>query len=1466
MDYKSLLKVSSFSPEILNRPDSWVGHLPFSAWLIKTLSPAVLVELGTHSGNSYFSFCQAVVENNLPTVCYAVDTWEGDEHAGFYEADVFAQVSQDNAAKYSAFSRLLRMTFDEATGYFADGSVNLLHIDGFHSYEAVAHDFTTWLPKLAPGAVVLFHDTNVRERDFGVWQFWRELQARYPNNLEFFHSHGLGVLQLNDAPESKKIPWLQPESTNKRAIIDYFASLGAQQLKRFAFNETKTEVVNLTAILSARDQSIAELNETVREKNRELDHLTQTVHVKDRTIHEKNRDAEQLTEVINGLKKQIFNLEQSLSEVFKSTSWRVTAPMRFAVVLARKGCRLWSVFQNYGWLYGARKVVHIIRYEGFLSFIERLLRFVTQQAPVVKKKSADGCQSKIRIQPYYIAPELGVAANVLEHPPTIAVHWHLYYTEMLAEFAVYLNNIPIPFDLFVSVPETADTEAINSELKRLLKNVSQVVVETVPNRGRDIAPFIVQFGERLLSYEVIAHIHTKQSPHDGRLSHWCQEILKLIMGSTGDVAHIIELLQGSAKIVFPENLVSYFRDESGWADNYPMAAEWLNNNTDFNIDDFTPIEFPEGSMYWARSHCMAPFLNLKLSYEDFPVEPIAADGTLAHVLERLVLVFANSSEGYAIRLHRKDSIQDYRYYEESVDFSASISHDDVKILAYYLPQFHPIPENDLWHGEGFTEWTKVRASNPLFAEHYQQHIPHSDIGYYLLDSPDTLKQQVALMQRSGVFGQVFYHYWFSGKLILEEPAQLLLANTDIDMPFCFCWANENWTRAWDGNTEDVLLGQDYSAADAVAFIRYLMPFFNDSRYIKIDGRPVLFIYRPASISDPQMYLDAWEQECLAAGLKKPYVVAVLTRGAQSPEPFAMDAGVERVLHDWTSGEVSPINESLDFFEPCSGSVLPYQDVVDFYCQQSQTKDFTYFRSVVPTWDNTARYGQAAYLLHGSTPALFQQWLESTIHQTQATLPKDRRFILVNAWNEWAEGAHLEPDSRFGYSYLNAIGRALSARSYQDDFNVQHQIPKGCRLHLSFPAVIVNKLATDPALKARFVAGLLQSTVFASCTVTVNVSGFLDVKSAKVQASANGADFVLEFRKIVFFGASVIEKMLMSGLASGATIIPVSYDQVLSLDQMTENGSVVATAAYHAGMVLIAQKAMVEGNKNFRRRSDAMCFVSAPKTESSSHNPPRVTTIIRVHAGADFSELQNALFSLYAMVDCVVVPFIAAQDFSPEQRQQLQSLLAELSWPKTAEPQVEFYQSDSQQRDLRSRMLNESLKKVKTRYAAFLDYDDLMMPHAYRWLLSRLQKTGKAVTFGRVYATDYDHDTQTFLARKPVYSSGYSYQDFLHYNHAPLHSFMLDLTQLDLSAVVYYDDQRFMEDYLLTLQLFTETNCDWESLTEPVYIGDYIHSVNRSHTLAINDDEERSALLSDPEYRRCEQRICDLRESIQGASS
>ena len=238
----SLINAASFTPSSLQFPNSWIGHLPFAAWLVQEVAPAVFVELGTHSGNSYFSFCQAVAKAGISTKCYAVDTWQGDEHAGQYNEEVFAKVNAYHQEHYAGFSRLLRMTFDDALTYFGDGSINLLHIDGLHTYEAVRHDFEAWLPKLAPGAVVLFHDTNVRERNFGVWKLWQELQADYPDNLEFVHSHGLGVLQLNNTPDDKRLKWLQPDSPEKERLINYFASIGSRQLERYELNELNLHV------------------------------------------------------------------------------------------------------------------------------------------------------------------------------------------------------------------------------------------------------------------------------------------------------------------------------------------------------------------------------------------------------------------------------------------------------------------------------------------------------------------------------------------------------------------------------------------------------------------------------------------------------------------------------------------------------------------------------------------------------------------------------------------------------------------------------------------------------------------------------------------------------------------------------------------------------------------------------------------------------------------------------------------------------------------------------------------------------------------------------------------------------------------------------------------------------------------------------------------------------------------------
>jgi hypothetical protein len=298
----TLIDVASFSPESLQPPSAWVGHIPFAAWVIRQVVPGIFVELGTHTGNSYFSFCQSVAEAGLPTKCYAVDTWRGDDQAGLYDEKVFAEVNSYNERRYDAFSRLLRMTFDEALDQFPDESVDLLHIDGLHTYDAVRHDFEVWLPKLAPGAIVMFHDTGVRERSFGVWQLWEELQSRYPNNIEFSHSHGLGILQLNNAPEGKTQKWLQLESSEEERFKTYFAALGTRQMLGYAVAERDVQITDLRQHAANLDAVIIDLRQ--HSSNLEQVLATRDAHIADLRQHATNLDA-----VISELRQQASNLE-----------------------------------------------------------------------------------------------------------------------------------------------------------------------------------------------------------------------------------------------------------------------------------------------------------------------------------------------------------------------------------------------------------------------------------------------------------------------------------------------------------------------------------------------------------------------------------------------------------------------------------------------------------------------------------------------------------------------------------------------------------------------------------------------------------------------------------------------------------------------------------------------------------------------------------------------------------------------------------------------------------------------------------------------------------------------------------------------------------------------------------------------------------------------------------------------------
>jgi glycosyltransferase involved in cell wall biosynthesis len=347
---------------------------------------------------------------------------------------------------------------------------------------------------------------------------------------------------------------------------------------------------------------------------------------------------------------------------------------------------------------------------------------------------------------------------------------------------------------------------------------------------------------------------------------------------------------------------------------------------------------------------------------------------------------------------------------------------DVRLIAFYLPQFHPIPENDAWWGEGFTEWVNVRKAKPNFAGHYQPH-EAGELGYYDLRDASVRERQAALAREHGIHAFCYYYYWFNGKRLLERPLEEMVASGKPDFPFCVCWANENWTRRWDGLDQEVLIAQHYSAEDNLAFIRSLIPLLQDPRYLRVDGKPVVLIYKVGLIPDVPAMAAVWRDQCRAAGVGDLYLVAAITSWFGNPELLGLDAAVEFPPH---IHHAERVNGSLSITNPrFSGSVFAFRSYVA-QLMTSPRPDFKLFRCLMPSWDNTARRQHAGSAFVGSSPELFQYWLELAIAQTRLRHRGDERLIFINAWNEWGEGCHLEPDARYGRAYLEAVRAARDA--------------------------------------------------------------------------------------------------------------------------------------------------------------------------------------------------------------------------------------------------------------------------------------------------------------------------------------------------------------------------------------------------------------------------------------------------------
>lgn len=362
----------------------------------------------------------------------------------------------------------------------------------------------------------------------------------------------------------------------------------------------------------------------------------------------------------------------------------------------------------------------------------------------------------------------------------------------------------------------------------------------------------------------------------------------------------------------------------------------------------------------------------------------------------------------------------------------------VRPIAFFLPQFHPIPENDAAWGKGFTEWINVTRARPQFTGHYQPHLP-ADLGFYDLRVPEVRIAQARLAMEYGIYGFCYYHYWFSGRRVLERPVDSILASQEPDFPFCLCWANESWKRNWDNVNAGFIIEQQHTHEDDRAHIKYLLRHvFCDPRYITVSGKPVFLIYKSHLFPNMSETIQIWREEADKAGFVGLYLCRVESVIEEQGDPrcFGFDAAVE-FQPDWKNLG-TPLNRSLphrldnrfrralrmEKKPSFQHKIYDYGRVIENMLNRDDVQ-YNRYPCVTPMWDNTARRKVGANIITNSTPERYAKWLATTIQRFHGE-STDENFIFINAWNEWAEGNHLEPCQKWGRAYLEATREAIES--------------------------------------------------------------------------------------------------------------------------------------------------------------------------------------------------------------------------------------------------------------------------------------------------------------------------------------------------------------------------------------------------------------------------------------------------------
>jgi hypothetical protein len=391
------------------------------------------------------------------------------------------------------------------------------------------------------------------------------------------------------------------------------------------------------------------------------------------------------------------------------------------------------------------------------------------------------------------------------------------------------------------------------------------------------------------------------------------------------------------------------------------------------------------------------------------------------------------SDSFVLPLRKRISFDEFINIVRIVDFETSESRSEfkpakeviseankTKVIAFYLPQFHPFEENDEFWGKGFTEWTNVSKNRNQFSGHSALKT-HGELGFYDLRLGEARASQISLAKEYGVYGFCYYFYQFGKRSVMDTPLREMLKSKDEDFPFCICWANESWTRSWDGSASEVLISQPDLQPGDLSFVEQISPIIQDARYIKVDDKPLIIIYRPDLIKDIYDVLKSWRQFFRDTGVGEVHFCMAETFGQSDPYRFGFDSSLEFPPHGLNVAEVT--KQYLEENDVFQGKVYDYRDVVNSKLVSNQS-NYMRFPGVMTSWDNSARRGKSAHVFVNSSPSEYEIWLRHAFDEASASLPETSRFVFVNAWNEWAEGAILEPHPIHKRAYLEATRRVV----------------------------------------------------------------------------------------------------------------------------------------------------------------------------------------------------------------------------------------------------------------------------------------------------------------------------------------------------------------------------------------------------------------------------------------------------------